>query len=162
EGSVLVDASRLRVNVQLIDAETDEHLWAERFDKERREFLQVQDEIVGRLSRSVGIELVRTEAVRAQASRDSSDAADLVLQGRALINDSKRKETIADAIDLFRQALALDPECATAMVGIGLARIYQVINLYRLEGRETLLVEAEEIISRAGSWIPDHLDLLRA
>ena len=40
EGSVLVDPSRLRVNAQLIDAETDEHLWAERFDKERREILQ--------------------------------------------------------------------------------------------------------------------------
>jgi TolB-like protein len=162
EGSVLVEANRLRVNVQLIDAETDEHLWAERFDKERREFLQVQDEIVGRLSRSVGIELVRTEAGRVQANRDKSDAADLVLQGRALINDAKTKEAAADAIELFRQALDLDPECALAMLGIGLARIYQVINLYRLEGREALLAEAEEMISRASAWIPDHLELLRA
>ena len=67
EGSVLVERDRLRVNAQLIDAETDEHLWAERFDKDRREILQVQNEIVGRLSRSVGIQLVRSEAGRASA-----------------------------------------------------------------------------------------------
>src|SRR5215467_5715069 len=64
EGSILAGPSRVRVNVQLIDAETDEHLWAERFDKERRGIVQVQDEIVGRLSRSVGFEMVRTEAAR--------------------------------------------------------------------------------------------------
>jgi adenylate cyclase len=162
EGSVLVDASRLRVNVQLIDAETDEHLWAERFDKERREILQVQDEIVGRLSRSVGIQLVRREADRAGLNRGGWDAADLVMRARALISDVKRKETAAEAIDLYRQALQLDPDCVNAMVGIGLARIYQVIDLYSLEGRDALLDEAEELISRAAGAAPDHLDVMKA
>ena len=162
EGSVLVDSSRLRVNVQLIDAETDEHLWAERFDKERREMLQLQDEIVGRLSRSIGIQLVRTEAGRGSPNREAWDAADLVMRARALISDVKRKETAAEAIDLFRRALTLDADCVDAMVGIGLARIYQVINLYRLEGRDALLDEAAEMISRATALAPDHLDLLKA
>lgn len=162
EGSVLVDSSRLRVNVQLIDAETDEHLWAERFDKERREMLQLQDEIVGRLSRSIGIQLVRTEAGRGSPNREAWDAADLVMRARALISDVKRKETAAEAIELFRQALKLDADCVDAMAGIGLARIYQVINLYRIEGRDTLLDEAEEMISRATVLAPDHLDLLKA
>jgi TolB-like protein len=53
EGAVSAGPSHLRVSVQLINAETDEHLWAERFDKERRDILQLQEEIVGRLSRSV-------------------------------------------------------------------------------------------------------------
>jgi TolB-like protein/Tfp pilus assembly protein PilF len=162
EGSVLVDASRLRVNVQLIDAETDEHLWAERFDKERREILQVQDEIVGRLSRSVGIQLVRSEADRAAPNRGGWDIADLVMRARALIGDVKRKETAAEAIDLFRQALQLDPDCVNAMVGIGLARIYQVIDLYSLDGRDVLLDEAEEMISRAAALASEHLDLIKA
>jgi adenylate cyclase len=162
EGSVLVDPSRVRVNVQLIDAETDEHLWAERFDKERREILQVQDEIVGRLSRSVGIQLVRTEAGRGSPNREGSDVVDLVMRARALICDTKRRETSAEAVDLFRRALQLDPDCANAMVGIGLTRIYQVINLYRLEGRDALLDEAEEMISRAAAWAPDHVDVLKA
>jgi TolB-like protein/Flp pilus assembly protein TadD len=162
EGSVLVEPTHVRVNAQLIDAETDEHLWAERFDKERRDILQLQDEIVGRLSRSVGIQLVRTEAGRGSPDRGGSDVVDLVMRARALISDTKRKETAAEAIDLFRRALQVDPDCANAMVGIGLTRIYQVINLYRLEGRDQLLDEAEEMISRAAALAPDHLDALKA
>jgi len=162
EGSVLVHLTHVRVNVQLIDAETDEHLWSERFDKERREILQLQDEIAGRLSRSIGIQLVRTEAGRGTADREGWDAADLVMRARSLISDTKRKETAAEAVDLFRRALQLDPDCINAMVGIGLTRIYQVINLYRLEGRDALLDEAEEMISRAAVSAPDHLDMQKA
>jgi TolB-like protein len=162
EGSVLVDPNRVRVNVQLIDAETDEHLWAERFDKERRDILHVQDEIVGRLSRSVGFELVRTEAARPGSNSGGSDAVDMVMRARALVNDVKRKENAEAAIDLFRQALELDPACVNAMVGIALARIYQVINLYRLEGRDALLDEAEDMVTRAMALSPDHFAMLKA
>jgi tetratricopeptide (TPR) repeat protein len=159
---VLAEPDRIRVNVQLIDATTDEHLWAERFDKDRREILQAQDEIVGRLSRSIGIQLVRTEARRGSFNSDAWDAVDLVMQARALITDVKRKETAAEAIDLFRQALALDPGCISAMVGIGLTRIYQVIDMHRMEERDALLDEAEEMISRAEEYAPDDLDILKA
>jgi len=162
EGSVLVDHGRLRVNVQLIDAETDKHLWAERFDKERREIFQVQDEIVARLSRSVGIQLVRTEAGRWHPQPEGGDSVDLIMRARALISDNKRRETAAEAVDLFRRALQLDPDSVNAMVGIGLTRVYQVINLYRLDARDTLLDEAEEMISRAAARAPDHFDMLKA
>src|SRR3954454_8230439 len=161
EGSVLVEPSRVRVNVQLIDASTDEHLWAERFDKERQEILQMQDEIVGRLSRSVGIQLVRSEAGRGNHASDW-DVVDLVMWARALISDVKHKETAAAVVDLFRRGLELDPGCVDAMAGIGLARIYQVIDLHRLEGLDALLDEAEEMISRAAAAAPDHLDMLKA
>jgi TolB-like protein/Flp pilus assembly protein TadD len=160
EGSVLAGPSRVRVNVQLIDAETDEHLWAERFDKERRNILQVQDEIVGRLSRSVGFQMVRTEAARPSRT-GGSDAIDLVMRARTLVNYVKRNENTEEAIDLFRQALELDPDCVDAMVGIALARIYQVINLYRLEGRDELLDEAEEMVTRAMARAPDHFTMLK-
>ena len=84
------------------------------------------------------------------------------MRGRALISETKRKETAAEAVDLFRQALRLDPDSVNAMIGIGLTRIYQVINLYRLEGRDALLDEAEEMISRAAARTADHLDMLKA
>jgi len=161
EGSVLVGPTQVRVNVQLIDAETDEHLWAERFDKERREIFQVQDEIVGRLSRSIGIQLVRTEAGFRGLHRERSDVTDLVLRARALIGDAKRKETAAEAVVLFQQALQLDPECASAMVGIAQTRIYEVINLYSIDGRDELLNEAEAMITRAAMRAPDNLDLMK-
>lgn len=81
EGSVLLDPDRVRVNAQLIDAETDEHLWAERFDKARSALLQVQDEIVARLSRSVGIQMVHCGATRGRLKHDW-DALDLVMRKR--------------------------------------------------------------------------------
>jgi TolB-like protein len=109
EGSVLVDPRRIRVNVQLIDALTDEHVWAERFDKDRKDALETQDEIVGRLSRSVGIEMVCSEATRGSAG-NSADVIDLVMRARALANDIRQKENAASAIELLRQALELDPD----------------------------------------------------
>ena len=93
EGSVSADENYIRVNVQLINAETDEHLWAERFDKERRDIRRIQEEIVGRLSRSVGLEMVRAEAARRGPNINSSDAEDLTMRGRALVHDVKQKKT---------------------------------------------------------------------
>jgi adenylate cyclase len=160
EGSVLVDASRLRVNAQLIDAEADVHLWAERFDKPRAEVLRVQDEIIGRLSRSVGIQLLRTEAERGGAGRPGSDAVDLVMRARALIFEARHKEVTEQAVDLFRQALRLDPNCVSAMVGIGLARVYDVINLYALASRQAALSEAEKMLGNAAALAPEHFEML--
>jgi TolB-like protein/cytochrome c-type biogenesis protein CcmH/NrfG len=161
EGSVLVDADRIRVNAQLIDAETDEHLWAERFDKERSDLLQVQDEIVARLSRSVGVEMVRSEAERSSACSGEGDGAvGLVMRGKALI--LRRKEDAVAALALFNRALALDPDNVDAMVGLASTRTYQVVNLYETAERERLLDEAEALISRAIALAPDHIGVLRA
>ena len=62
EGSVQRSGSRLRVNVQLIDAETGNHLWAERFDKPVADLFDIQDEIVSRLANALDSELVEAEA----------------------------------------------------------------------------------------------------
>jgi TolB-like protein/Flp pilus assembly protein TadD len=163
EGSVLADPRRVRVNVQLIDAKTDEHLWAERFDKERKDILEVQDEIVARLSRSVGIEMVRTEAARGNPG-NSGDAVDLVMRARALVYvyDLKRRENGERAVELFRKALEFDPDNVDALVGIATVYIYQVVNLYRLEGRDEPLDEAETLISRAIALAPDHIGVRKA
>jgi len=160
EGSVLADATRVRVNAQLVDARTDEHLWAERFDKERRDILQVQDEIVARLSRSVGVEMVRHEGERSRY-RGNEDAVDLVMRGNALTTDLSQKEKAAEAVALFTRALERDPDNVDAMMGIASTRIYQVVNQYQTE-RETLLNEAETLISRAIDLAADHVGVMKA
>src|SRR4029079_6741805 len=76
EGSVQRGGNRLRVNVQLIDAETGNHLWAERFDKPIADLFEMQDEIVSRLANALGIQLFAAEARRAERSPDP-DAMDL-------------------------------------------------------------------------------------
>ena len=60
--------NRLRINVQLIDAETGNHLWAERFDKPIADFFDMQDEIVARLANQLGAQLIEAEARRARQS----------------------------------------------------------------------------------------------
>ena len=163
EGSVLAQPARVRVNAQLVDARTDEHLWAERFDKERRDILEVQDEIVARLSRSVGIEMVRYEAERSRVdSGEAGDPIDLVMRGNALAADISRKERAVEAVALFTQALTLDRDSVDAMVGIASTRIYQVVNQYQIVGRDELLDEAEALIARAMALAPDHIGVLKA
>ena len=66
EGSVQRGGNRMRVNVQLIDAETGNHLWAERFDKPLADLFDMQDEIVARLAGALNTELVAAEARRAE------------------------------------------------------------------------------------------------
>jgi adenylate cyclase len=162
EGSVLADPDRVRVNVQLIDSRTEEHLWAERFDKERKDMLQVQDEVVARLSRSVGIEMIRDEARHCPTSRGYPDATDLTLRGKALAVEIREKDNAVRAVALFRQALDIDPDNVEALIGIASTLIYQVLNLYQTEQREALLDEAEHLISRALTLAPDHIGVLKA
>jgi TolB-like protein len=163
EGSVLADATRLRVSAQLIDAQTDKHVWAERFDKERRDVLEVQDEIVARLSHGVGVEMVRNEARRSRSQGgEREDAVDLVMRGNAVMTDLNRKERAAEAVALFTRALELDPDNVDAMIGIASTRIFQVVNQYQIEGREAVLEEAEALITRAMGLVADHIRVIKA
>jgi TolB-like protein len=85
EGSVQRGGNRIRVNVQLIDAETGTHLWADRFDKPLADLFDMQDEIVGRLANQLGTELITVEAQRAKRS-PHPDSTDLYFQGMAWLN----------------------------------------------------------------------------
>jgi TolB-like protein len=80
EGSVQRGGNRLRVNVQLIDAETGNHLWAERFDKPIADLFDMQDEIVSRLANALNAQLIEAEARRAERSLHP-DSMDLSFQG---------------------------------------------------------------------------------
>jgi TolB-like protein/cytochrome c-type biogenesis protein CcmH/NrfG len=157
--SVTASADRVSINAQLVDAETDETLWVERFETRREALLETQEEIVARLSRSVGQQMIRSEALRAGSSGDS---VDLVMRGQALANDIRRAERASDAVVLFERALELDPHNVDALVGIASTRVFQVLNQYVADGRNELLDEAEAMIARAMPLAPDHLGLLRA
>jgi TolB-like protein len=82
EGSVQTGTERLRVNAQLIDAESGAHLWAERFDKPRADPFDMQDEITARLARAMDIQLVAAETRRLERKEPKElDAVDLALRG---------------------------------------------------------------------------------
>jgi TolB-like protein len=154
EGSVQRGGDRLRVNVQLIDAETGNHLWAERFDKPAADLLDIQDEIVSRLANTLDSELVEAEAQRASRSPDP-DAMDLYFQGRACWNKGMTPEYLALARDFFDRALALDPRNVDAMVGKALL-IATIAGSFASDDRAAQLATAEAALNRALSMDPQY------
>jgi adenylate cyclase len=120
EGSVQRDQNRVRVNAQLIDAESGAHLWADRFDEDVADLFKLQDEVVARLADTLGYELIKAEAVKGARSTNP-DANDLVMRGWGLIFDPalfSDKEKVYAARALFEQALAIDPNSAQVIAGV--------------------------------------------
>jgi adenylate cyclase len=118
EGSVQRDGTRVRVNAQLIDAESGAHLWADRFEDDVVDLFKLQDEVVVRLARALQVELVNAEAQRSLHDRPHNpDAVDLTMRGLALLNQSFTKANRQEALNLFEQAMALDPTNADAIGG---------------------------------------------
>jgi len=117
EGSVQRGGNRLRVNVQLIDVETGNHLWAERFDKPVADLFDMQDEIVSRLANTLNAQLIEVEARRAERSAHP-DAMDLVFQGTSWLNKGLTPHHMAQARSFFEKAIALDNGNIEAMVGL--------------------------------------------
>jgi TolB-like protein/class 3 adenylate cyclase len=107
EGSVQRGGNRLRVNAQLIDAGTANHLWAERFDKPIADLFEMQDEIVSRLANSLNAEFIAVEARRAQHSV-RPDTMDLYFQGMALLEGANSRKLDGGA-GLFRACVSARP-----------------------------------------------------
>ena len=116
EGSVRRSGNQLRVNAQLIDAEIDAHLWAERFDRDTGDLLALQNEITSRIAVALNLELLAVEAAR---PTEHPDALDYILRGRAAWLKPRSRDTYAEAISLFEHALALDPGSVEAQSLVG-------------------------------------------
>ncbi len=118
EGSVQRDANRVRVNAQLIDAESGAHVWADRFEEDVVDLFKLQDEVVARLARALQVELVNAEAQRSLHDRPRNpDAIDLTMRGLALLNQPYTKANRFEARDFFNQASTLDRGNADALAG---------------------------------------------
>ena len=100
EGSVQRGGNRLRVNVQLIDAESGAHLWADRFDKPLADLFDMQDEIVARLANALNSQLITAEARRSERTA-VPDSMDLYFQGMARSNMGPAPADIASGADFF-------------------------------------------------------------
>jgi TolB-like protein/class 3 adenylate cyclase len=153
EGSVQRSSNRLRVNVQLIDAETGAHLWAERFDKPVADLFDTQDEIVGRLANQLGAQLMAAEARRAEKA-PHPDSMDLYFQGRACLNKGLATEYLTQASGFFQRALARDAGNIEALVAAGWVDFYRA-TLFA-DNRAALLAAAEASMAKALSLAPDH------
>ena len=115
EGSVQRRDSRLRVNVQLIDAETGTHLWADRFDKPVSDLFDMQDEIVSQLANTLKAELIAVEARLAERSI-ASRRNGLNLSGQSWsVQEADLRQTIDPSARLFRTCVGYrSPKCRGA------------------------------------------------
>jgi adenylate cyclase len=117
EGSVQRDGNRVRVNAQLIDAESGAHLWADRFEEDLADLFKLQDNVVARLANALGYELVNAEAaIGARAA--NPDAIDLTMRGLALLQQENTKDNNSAARTLFELALNVDPNDSDALAGM--------------------------------------------
>ena len=126
EGSVRRVGEAVEVNAQLISTDTGAHVWADRFEGEIGSLGKLQFEVVARLANSLGAELVKAEALRAERERPNNpDAVDLTMRGYAILFNfnGANKSSWNEAIALFERALVLDPKNAPAMTGLATALI---------------------------------------
>jgi TolB-like protein/Flp pilus assembly protein TadD len=125
EGSVRRSGNQLRINAQLIDAETDAHLWAERFDRDTSDLLALQNEITGRIAVALDLELVAAEAAR---PTEHPGALDCIFRGRSAHRKPPAHGNYAEIIGLFERALVLDPGSVEAQSWLAMALADRVLD----------------------------------
>jgi TolB-like protein/class 3 adenylate cyclase len=152
QGSIQFAGARLRVTVQLIHAATESHLWAERFDHDRGDMFEIQDEIVTHLARMLDVELVSAESKRASLSRDLH-SLDLTFQGWAAMYRGLNPDSLREARRSFEQALTLDQSNVMALEGLADANS-SMIMAYMTDDRDDYLVATESMAMKALALAP--------
>jgi TolB-like protein/DNA-binding winged helix-turn-helix (wHTH) protein/Flp pilus assembly protein TadD len=163
EGSVVLEGERVRVNTRLVETKEASQLWAERFDAELKSILEVQDEIVARVSRAIGLQVVGMEARRSLRERpDSAELIDLIMRGKAVLNLPSSPATMIEARGLFEQALQVEPTSVDGLAGVATTLVFEFLNGYYETGADERLGRAERLLNRALAIEPHHLMALKA
>jgi TolB-like protein/DNA-binding winged helix-turn-helix (wHTH) protein/Flp pilus assembly protein TadD len=163
EGSVVPEGDRVRVNTRLVETKEASQLWAERFDAEQGSILDVQDEIVSRVSRAIGLQVVGIEARRSLRERpDSPELIDLIMRGKAVLNLPSSPATMIQARDLFELALTVQPTSVDGLAGVATTLVFEFLNGYYETGGEERLGRAERLLNRALAIEPRHIMALKA
>jgi non-specific serine/threonine protein kinase len=117
-GSLRRAGNRLRVTAQVIDTRTDFPLWADRFDREMQDVFEVQDEIARNITQALRVALSpQEEKAIAQKPTENAQAYDYFLRGRSFARRGTRAD-LEFAMQMFEQAVALDPKFALAHAGM--------------------------------------------
>ena len=151
EGSVQRDQSRVRVNAQLIDAQSGAHLWADRFEEDVADLFKLQDQVVARLANTLGVELVKAEAERGARSKNP-DAIDLAMRGWVLLQQPPTKENNDAARVLSDQALKIDPNNAEALGNEAWTYLYDYLfgwGAADIDYKRKVIGQAEQAITLA-------------
>jgi TolB-like protein len=121
EGSVRRAAARIRINVQLIDAEDGTHLWADRFDRDLADIFVLQDEVVGKMVNALAGVLPSVRPITRQRATNL-EAYDLFVRGRVLVTQSA--EGNREARLLLERSIELDPDFADAHAWLAMSHVW--------------------------------------
>ena len=154
EGSVRKSANNVRVTVQLIDASTGAHLWAERFDAAQINVFELQDQIAATVVGAISPTIERAEIERTKRKpTENLDAYDSLLRGMANIHKINR-QAMSEALRLFYRAIELDPEFATAHGMAAWCYARNNVNGWTADRRKDA-AEADRLAKRAVSLAGD-------
>ncbi len=161
EGSVQRTAARIRIMAQLIDATTGHHIWSERYDRQQKDIFAIQDDITLEIMKALRIELIDGEQERTRQKHETSnlEAFEKTLQGRLYVTKFTKEDNVR-GLQLFEEAIALDPEYARAYVGAGFAHFYYARYGWvesRDESIEMALKYAQKAIELDGSLDMAHM-----
>jgi adenylate cyclase len=155
-GSVRRLGEKVEVNAQLISTETGAHVWADRFEGERSKLGELQVDVVARLANSLGVELVKAEALRSTRERPGNpDAADLAMQAEAKEHSPDSKANLNDAVTLSERALALDPQNVSALTVLAHALLDRVSDAWSDDPAGDI-ARAEKAIDAAWALQPEN------
>jgi adenylate cyclase len=155
EGSVRRSGNTVRVSAQLIDAETDAHLWAERFDHDVGDLFALQNEITSQIAVALNLKLVAVEAAR---PTERPDALDYILRGRAAFAKPPSRDNYTEVIGLFEHALALDRQSTEAQSLLARVLSIRVLN-GMTESAVADLARADGLIGQALAVSPSGADV---
>src|SRR5881227_1769325 len=157
EGSVQKAPDKVRVNVQLIDARADSHLWAKTYDRDIKDVFAVESEVAQEIADSLQAKLSPAEAnTLATAPTNDTAAYDLFLKGESQLraaNASLRPESFDQAIAWYQQAIARDPNFALAMARLAECRLGQ--HWFVETFTEAELAEVKKTVEHALALAPD-------
>jgi tetratricopeptide (TPR) repeat protein len=139
---------------QLIDAETDTHLWAERFEGDTGNLSAVSNDITGRIGHTINMELVTAEGAR---RTHDPDALDYIFRGNAVwFGEEQSRDMYAKIIELFERALALDPQSVQAQSLLALALVSRQLSFpdFRSGAEEAGIRRAQELAAKAVAASP--------
>ena len=151
EGSVRRTGDQVRVNAQLIDAETGAHLWADRFDTNRANLAKAQSEITGRLAWTLNIALLSDASQRIEHENATDpDARDLVMRGWAWWYRPFSIANNQEALRAFERALQIDPRSTDAKIGIARVLVGNVSSLWSSTAFQQDAVQKDWLFADSG------------
>ena len=153
EGSVQRSAKQIRVNAQLIDAATDAHVWAKRFERDIGDLFALQNEITSRIARRLNLELVIAEGTR---PAENPGALDYILRGRATYYKPMTRDRRAEAIGWFDRALEIEPQSVDAQSWLARTLVNSVL-LGVSDTEAADIARARQLIAQALAVSPGNL-----